>query len=225
MHSQLLEQWCRFPERTKLPMKLGNAMINFFKSQAVSVPHGSATVRRETVPVEKDNVDIGGAQRIALLQNARSFVHERIDAPLHNLIGRDGALRNAGFFTPFPEQDWYSRIRFSAALFIILVPTRASLLAESPQFTQLVFGEGLPDIRILLVILLADAPADIKASKVAGGQRPHRHAKVEQSLVYGFDAGSFFHEKLSLASVWTKYAVANETHAIPDENTDLPQLF
>src|SRR6516165_8810202 len=170
MHSQLLEQWCRFPERTKLPMKLGNAMINFFDSHAISVPHGSATVRRETVPVEKDNVDIGGSQRVALLQNARPFVHERIDAPLHNLIGRDGVLGNAGFFSPFLEQDWYSRIRFSAALFIILVPTRAGLLAESPEFTQFVFGEGLPDIRILQVmILLADSPADIKASKVAGG--------------------------------------------------------
>ena len=43
-------------------------------------------MRREAIAGEIDDVDIDGAQCVAFFQNARAFIHQRIDQAIDNFF-------------------------------------------------------------------------------------------------------------------------------------------
>src|SRR5208282_3139134 len=123
------------------------------------VPHRPATVRREPVPVDVDDVDIHGAQRKALIENSSAFIHQRIDAAIRDLIVGDLALGDAGLGGPLAHQIRNLGIGDGAAVFVVLVPAGAALLAVAPQLAQAVLGQRLAYAGLLQVaVFLADSP-------------------------------------------------------------------
>ena len=76
-----------------------------------------------------------------------------------------------------------------------------------------------------MTVFLADAPANVEACEVAGGQGTHGHAKVGKRLVHGFDARAFFDQELGFAPVWSKHAIADEASAVADQHAHFAELF
>ena len=90
----------------------------------------------------------------------------------------------------------------------------------------MIFDECLANAGWLQVaIFLVDAPADIETCKVAHGQRSHGVAEIDQRLVHGFDARTFFDQELSFAAVGAKHTIADKAPAVADEHAHFAQRF
>ena len=86
-----------------LLLKFANALINFRQSHCVGIPHRTAAVGGESVTVEINDVDVDGAECVALFENSRAFVDERIGAAIDDLIGGDLALRDTCLRAPLSD--------------------------------------------------------------------------------------------------------------------------
>jgi hypothetical protein len=170
---QVLEQRRGFPKRTEVLVELGNAFVDFVESNAVGIPHRAATIGWESIAVYIDDVQIGGAQGIALLEDARAFIHRRINAAVHDFLRRNFALWDAGPGAPPANERRDFGIGFSTALGVVFIPAATRLLTETPHFAQLVFQERLALVGILQVtMLLADAPANVETGQVSSTRGP-----------------------------------------------------
>jgi len=100
----------------------------------VGVKHRPAAVPGEAVPGHIRNIDVGGAERDAFLENARAFVHQRKDAAADDLALVDSARRDADFRAVRGNQRVDGRIGDG------LVPLRAHrrLLAEAADLAETV---------------------------------------------------------------------------------------
>src|SRR5262249_16031231 len=159
-----------------LAMKFADAIINILQPDRIRVPHWPATISREAVTVDIDNVDVHGTQREAFLKNARAFVDQRIDAAFHDLLASDLSLRNSGFSSALAHQFRNLGIGNGPALGIVFVPAGSSLVAVAALLAQAVFSDRLPHTGFFqMAIFLTNSPAHIQASKIAGSQRDHGH--------------------------------------------------
>src|SRR6202050_5582548 len=77
------------PDIAVLTMEFGDALVNFLEADGVGIPHGTAAECGKAVAVQINNVDVRSAQRIALLQNARPFFNQGIDAAICDFFGGD----------------------------------------------------------------------------------------------------------------------------------------
>src|SRR3974390_1390559 len=115
------EQRRRLPELAELAMKFGHAVVDFLHAYGVGIPHRAAAIRRETVSGQVHGVDIGGAQRVTLFQDARAFVDHGVNRALDDLLRGDGALRHAGLARGLSDERLDLRIRRSLARFIVAI--------------------------------------------------------------------------------------------------------
>src|SRR5689334_2587941 len=174
-------------------MKLTDAVEDILQTDGVGIPHGSATISREAVAVQVDDVDIHCAQRKAFLKYAGAFVHESIDTAIHDFFPGDLTLANAGFRCPFTDQMSDLRIRNGAPVFVVFIPPRAGFLAVASHLTQAVSGKGVTNAGFFkMTIFLADSPADIQACEVSDGKRTHGHAEIVKRGINSFDGGTLF---------------------------------
>src|SRR5258705_2560502 len=67
---------------------------------------------------------------------------------------------------------------------------------------------------------LANAPADVKAGKVAGSKWLHGHAEFIERMVNSLDSRAFFDQELCLAPVWAKHAVTDKSHAVANQDAN-----
>ena len=94
---------------------------------------------REAITREIDDVNVHRAQGITLFQDSCAFIYQRIDQAIDNLFFGNGMLLDARFCRPFAHVGFYFRINDGAAIFVILVPACAGLLAIASHFAELVF--------------------------------------------------------------------------------------
>ena len=73
---QTLQQRSGFPQFAELLVEFGDPVANVLQADRVRVPHGSAAIAGKTVAGDVNDVDIGGAQRVAFFQNARAFIDQ-----------------------------------------------------------------------------------------------------------------------------------------------------
>src|SRR5690349_629088 len=83
---EALEQRRRRPPRAVLLVEGGHAFVHLLQADRVGVEHRPAAIAREAVAREVDDVDVGGAQRVAFFQDLRALVHERVDLALDDLL-------------------------------------------------------------------------------------------------------------------------------------------
>ena len=168
-----------------------------------------------------------GAHGVALFENARAFVHQRVDAALDDLLGGDLALRDARFggATSAPRHAT-SGSGDRAAILVIPVPSCTGLLAVAAHFAQTILGEGLTDAGFFAD---GDTPCECASphrgrpgrpwpagpwpcrNRRAPDRRPRRRA--------------LFDQKLRFAAVGTEHAVADEAAAVAHQHADLAQLL
>src|ERR1700675_3259209 len=224
--SKLLQQRRRLPNLAMLLVELPHAIVHLLQANRVRVPHRTAAIRRESVAVEVDDVDIHGAKGVAFFKNARTFVDQRVDATVHDLVCRNFSLRNFRLRGPLAHELLDFGIRHRAALVVILVPTRAGFLAEASHFAELVARECLADAGLLeMAIFLSNAPAYVETGEIPNGERAHRHSEVIQRTIHFLHAGAFLNQKHRFANVAMKHPVTNEAPAIPDQDANLAGLF
>src|SRR5258708_39742512 len=80
--SELLQKRRGRPNFAVPLLEFTDSFIDCFQSNGVRIPHGTAAIGRESVPVQVNDIDIDGAQRIALFEDTRAFVDERVEAAL-----------------------------------------------------------------------------------------------------------------------------------------------
>src|SRR5258708_7055821 len=224
--SELLQKRCGRPNFAVLLLEFTDSFIDCFQSDRVRIPHGTAAMGRESVAVQINDIDIDGAQRIALFKDTRAFVDERVEAALDDFFSRDLALRNSRFGGPLPHQLSHFGVGKGMPLVVILVPAGAGFLSIAPKLAKIIFSERLANAWLLQVtVFLADAPSNIETREVACRQRPHGHTVVVERFIDGFDARAFFYKELCFAAIGAEHAVADKTHAIADENADFSEPF
>ena len=79
---------------------------------------------------------------IAFFQDARAFVHQRINAAIDDFFGGNLALRNAGFDRHHFDQRVDFRIGDRPAILVVFVPARAGFLAEASHLAKPIVGNG-----------------------------------------------------------------------------------
>src|SRR5258708_25515216 len=188
------------PDLTVLTMEFEDAVATLFEHDGVGVLHRTAAMGGESVAVEINYVDVRGAQRVAVLQNARTLVNQRIEATVCDFPCRYLTLHNARFVDPFANEFSHEGVRRLTALLAVFVPACAGFLAVPAEFTKAIFGKRLTNAGYFQVaIFFADAPADIEARDVAGGQGPHGHAEAGTGRVDGFGSRTFLDEDLGFS--------------------------
>src|SRR6266704_1718617 len=223
---ELLQERRRRPDFTVLLLEFADSLVDGFQANGVRIPHGTTAIGRKSVAVQVNDVNIDGAQGIALFEDSSAFVHERIEAAIDNFFSGDLPLGNPCLGGPLPYQLSHFRIGKGTPLFVIFVPADAGFLPITPQLAKFVFGERLTNTGLLqMTIFFADTPADIETREIPCGQWSHCHAEVVERFIHGLDASALFDEKLRFAAVRAKHAVAYKTRAIADENADFPEPF
>src|SRR5580693_5292648 len=209
-----------------LLVKFFNAIVNLFETNCVGVPHWSAAMRREAVPVEIDNVNVDGAQGITFLEDAGAFIDQRVDTTIDNFLPGNFSLGNPRFARPFSYQPGDFRISNGAAVFVILVPASTGFLAVTAHLAETVSGKSLAYSGLLQVaIFFADSPADIETREIADSERAHGHAEIVERGIDSLDAGALFQKKNGLADVRMEHAVADKSAAVPYQDADLADFF
>src|SRR5579864_5439412 len=83
---QALQQWRGLPILAVDSLKIADSIVNFLQADGVGIKHRPAAMRRESISVEINNVDVDGAEGEAFLQNPRAFIDERVDAALDDFL-------------------------------------------------------------------------------------------------------------------------------------------
>src|SRR6266704_3882148 len=209
---ELLQERYRRPDFTVLLLEFADSLVDGFQANGVRIPHGTTAIGGESVAVQVNDVDIDGAQSIALFEDSSAFVHERIEAAIDNFFSGDLTLGNPCCGGPLPYQLRHFGIGKGTPLVVIFVPAGAGFLPITPQLAKFVFVERLTNTGLLQVtIFFADAPADIETREIPGGQWHHCHAEVVERFIHGLDASALFDEKLRFAAVGAEHAVAYKT--------------
>src|SRR6202043_71046 len=105
--------------------------------------HGAAAVSGKAVAVEIYEVDIRGSLRDAVLDDAGTFVDERVNAALDDLLRAHVARRDASLPAVFLDDggDFRIRNRMPRAR-LVPIPAGAGFLAEAAGFAQSVRHVG-----------------------------------------------------------------------------------
>src|SRR6266436_123199 len=176
---ELLQERRRRPDFAVLLLEFADSLVDGFQANGVRMPHGTTAIGRKSVAVQVNDVDINGAQSIALFEDSSAFVHERVKAAIDNFFSGDLALGNPCFGGPLPYQLSHFGIGKGAPPVVIFVPAGTGFLSITPQLAKFVFGKRLANTGPLQVtILFADAPADIETREIPCGQWSHCHAEV-----------------------------------------------
>src|SRR6202012_4676210 len=224
LFGELLQQACGPPILTVRFFEFAHAIVDFFQSDAIRIPHRPAAMSGKAIAGKIDNVDIDGTKGETFLQDSRTFIDERVDAAPDDFLRRDWALFDSLLTAPIAHEFRNFRVRNLTSLVVVAIPACTRLLAKSSHLAQFIFGEWLPDTRLFeMAMLLANAPADIESREIGYRERAHCHSEVVQRAVNRFDACAFFDQKLRFAAVGMKHAIADESAAISHEHTDLAE--
>src|SRR5215470_8554761 len=220
---QALQQWRRRPGLAMLRVEGRHVGVDLLEPDLVGVEHGPATVAREAVAVEVGDVDVAGAERDPLLEDARALVDERPEAACEHLVVADRAPRDAAVFRAGSDDRLHLGIRLGRARAgLIPVPTRAGLLTEAP-----LLAKPVAHLRVAQVLpprgglALADPPADIEPRQILHGERAHGEAEIVDDLVDLLGRRALLDEELRLTEIRVEHAVADEAVAVARQHPDL----
>src|ERR1019366_3631453 len=215
--------------------KLRFSRANLFKSGAgaqdvrqsdgVGVVKRAAPEIRKSIAREVHHVDVRGAQRDAFLQNARTFVDQRIQRPLDDFLVTDlAALPQTGRFFQNDLRHELGWIRAAVARFVI-VPAGAGFLAETLQFANAIRNLRIHAFGMFEVQPLADGPADVVAGEVAHPKRTHRESKFLERPVDLLRQRARIEQQAHLTQIRIQHAVADESVADPGDDADFLDLL
>src|SRR5437667_8924581 len=119
-----------------LTLEIKHPFVDLPQPDCVGIPHGSSAVGWKPVSVEINDIDISGAQRITLFENAGAFVDHGVNAALDDLLVTDGPPRNAGPPGRLFDQGFDFRIGERLSIFIVAIPSRAGLLSQSAHLVE-----------------------------------------------------------------------------------------
>src|SRR5579863_7116307 len=162
-----------------LPLKFADAVIHSSKAHGIREPHRAAAMCRKAVAIEVNDVDVHGAKRKAFFQDARALVDQGVNATVHDLLRGNLPLRDSRLGGPLAHESGHFGIGTRPPVFIVLVPARAGLLAVPTHLAQPVACNSHANSRYLqMLVLLADAPANVEPREVSDGERSHGHAPI-----------------------------------------------
>src|SRR5439155_19671518 len=131
----------------------------------------------EAIPSQINDVDIDSSQRGAVLQHARTFVDQPVEATLQDFLRRKLSLRNGVLPSSLAQQLDYFGILHRLTIFSIGIPTLAGFLSEATELIKLVGSNRPPRARFLAMTkLLSHPPRHVHARHVVNREDPHGHS-------------------------------------------------
>src|SRR5712692_11602126 len=136
---ELLQERRRAPEVAVRAVEALHIREHPIEPDRVGVEHRPAAPSREAVAGDVDDVDVGGAQRDALLEQLGALVDQRVDGALDDLVVGDRLARHAEPLRLRQDQlfDLGVRQRRAAAL-VVAVPAGIGLLPVAAPLADLV---------------------------------------------------------------------------------------
>src|SRR5215472_5792726 len=151
------------------PMHSANHVV---EAERVGVEHRAAARHGKSIAGEIDEIDVGGPQRDAVLQDAGTLVDERKDAAVDDLVVGDLARDEAFLLAVARDERIDRRIGDGvAASGFVAVPARAGLLSEASKLAYAIGDPRINDLRLLDVASLADVPAHVVSGQIAHAER------------------------------------------------------
>ncbi len=191
------------------------------QSRLLAPEHRSPLVGRKAVAVHVHHIDVTGAQRDALGEDAGTLVDQRVQQPLGDL----GIVYDTAADAEFARHLLDERGDFGvghAVAALVAVEAAAALLPEAPGGHQ-----ALQDRRPALVggelASLADLPADVVAGQIPHRQRAHGETERLDDAVDLLGRCALLQEELRFRAVEHEHAVADEAVAVAGEHRDLAE--
>src|SRR5262245_9021408 len=158
-------------------LELANSLKYALKANRIGIPHRTAAIGWESVTVDVDDVDVRSPKGESLLENLRTFVDERVNCPLDDLLSGHLPPLNAGCPRCIGDNRFHFGIRRRRSVaFGIAIPAPAGFLAEATLFTQSISRQGLAHSRgCQIFVFPTNSPTHIETSQITNCQRPHRH--------------------------------------------------
>src|SRR5215813_13028118 len=123
---QPLEKRGRRPRLAVASVEGGHIRVHLLETHLIGVEHGTATVAREAVAVEVGHVDVARPERDALLEDARTFVDERPQAALDDLVVADLPALDAAFLRAGGDDGLHRGVGLGCpAPGVVAIPARA----------------------------------------------------------------------------------------------------
>src|ERR1700676_1596282 len=184
---QAHEQWRRLPvHRPEQIPVLEDALEHCRKPDRVGVEQRAAAVARKAVAGGPHDVDVTGAQRDTLLQDANAFIDDRQQAALEDLGVAMRSLRDIEPRGGRPQDFHRLRVIVPGAICrLVAIVAFAALLPEPTGRMQRDIGLVVARIRrVAIGVRPVDIDADVDARHVEYRQNAHRHAPVFQSAIH-----------------------------------------
>src|ERR1700733_1552378 len=216
LRRQLLQQGSRLKVVAELGLKLLEFGQNGLQSDCVGIEHRTAAIDRPAVAVDPDDVDVGRALGLALLEDFRALVDHRVDAALEDFGVADLALFNSLRFGELVDDPFDVSGRFGRPRFVVIVETRAGLLAAPALFAQ--------DFAYRRALRGCGRPADVEAGEIGHREWAHRQTEVDKYPIDVPRLGAFENELRRLALTLSQHAVADEAVADADHDPNLADL-
>src|SRR5260370_23279562 len=99
------------------------------QADGVGVEHGTAAPGGESITVEVDDIDVGGAQCDALLQKFGTFIDQCEHAPVYDLFRCNVAALDSSVAGGLLDERLGFRVGRWIATLVVLRPAAAGLLA------------------------------------------------------------------------------------------------
>src|SRR5262245_18428322 len=217
---------CRLPPLAELTMERGDAFVDLGESDSVGVEHRSSAPRWKAVTARVDDVDVGGAARVAFFEHAGAFVDQRVDRALDDFLIAEWASTNAGRSGRTLDERQHLGIGRRLSVLAVDIPALAGLLSEPAHFAQCVGNERLAIARPAeLFQFLANTPRHIESRHIVHRKHPHCHTEAGEGAVDLLGGCAILNEELRLVHVREHHSIADEPFAVADDDAHLAEAF
>jgi hypothetical protein len=211
------------------PIAFGKAAHRSYdvrKTHGVGIEHRAAAEIRKAVACDVHDVDVGGARRNALLENAGALVDQRIEGTLDDLLIAHLAALQAEALGLL-QHDLGDRLgRNGGALArLVVIPSRTAFLAEPAELANAVRYSREGPIGILRIQPFADRPADVVAGQVGDSIRPHGETEALERPVDLLRQRARIQQKIHLPEIGVQHPIADEAVAHARNHADFLDLF
>src|SRR5207248_8179202 len=155
---------------------------------------------------------VAGAYGDALLDDARAFVHQRVQQPIENLLIGDLTALNAKIARHPLDERQHLRVRDARAS-LVAVEALTRLLTQ-PSLAHQALHDRRPALIGREPAALADSQAHVVAGQVPYRQRPHRETETLDYAIDPFRRSPSFEQELGRRAFVHQTAIAVEAVAV-----------
>src|SRR5256885_5809669 len=177
----------------------GDLVVALAHADRVGPEHQPAAITREAKAVEPHDIDIAGAERLALIEDLARLIDRREQQPLQDLLVGEIVLRDTQLGDGLLDDARDLRVGMRRAVArLVAIPALAGFLAEAAGFDDTVGDRWTAVVRVLGLPALAAGIADVQPRTIRRDRRTNRIAQIDHDLVDLLRQRAFLDEEVHL---------------------------